>query len=307
MKSRYIIALIPTTKAKQIVELSNKLSDIADRYLLGNSSIPHVTLYHFDAYEDDIKDIWVNVSSALTHEDIELVFDNFSCSTFDNVTFWALLLPNKVVTLSEMHEKVAEKIKCPIKNNYHPHMTLINSKNNCYEDKVNEIAEYYKTISDRFVLSLGRADEIGQYLEIIHSNLPSDEMELVKELRLGLSDNLSDLFTQRTKRWPYPMMHDECFTIGTFEDLIANIASNRAFALLPVALDIALLQSEKKLLICALSLIMDLASSSGTTEQPVKLVENRNALYEKVLALLENKEVQLYWRSIVEWYRLDRC
>jgi hypothetical protein len=128
--------------------------------------------------------------------------------------------------------------------------------------------------------------------------------ELINQLRLGLSDNLADLFSQRTKRWPHPMMHDECFTLSTFGDLTQNISTDRAFSLIPIALDIALEQSEKNLFLTALSLIMDLAEASKTTELPPELLEKKTILKSRALSLLNSKDLQIYWNSITKWYRL---
>jgi hypothetical protein len=140
-------------------------------------------------------------------------------------------------------------------------------------------------------------------LVVVH-NLYASEEELVKQLCSGLSDNLADLFIQRTKHWPHPMMHDECFTLGTFDDLTENISCERAFFLFPIALDIALVQTDKNLFVTALSLLMSLASASGTTELPPKLIENKNIIESKLQSVANDNQTRFYWNSIKEWYRL---
>ncbi len=136
-------------------------------------------------------------------------------------------------------------------------------------------------------------------------DLYAQEVELVNQLRLGVSDNLPDLFASRTKRWPHPLMHDECFTLATFGDLTQNISNDRAFSLIPIAVDIALQQSDQKLFLTALSLINDLVRASQTTELPVTLIEKKNNLEERILSFSNNHELQIYWSSIKEWYRLS--
>lgn len=167
MKSKYNIALIPTKFSNKIIELANELKDIADRYVLGTKSLPHVTIYQFDANEENIDKIWSSVLRSLDQTSIHLVFEKFSCITFDNKTFWASLLPSNLDFLMDMHSKVATAINLPVKTNYDPHMTLINSINKDYEKFVNDLSASYKTVEDTFVLSLGKSDAIGQYTEVI--------------------------------------------------------------------------------------------------------------------------------------------
>ncbi|MDR3492558.1 MAG: hypothetical protein P4M12_11075 [Gammaproteobacteria bacterium] len=130
------------------------------------------------------------------------------------------------------------------------------------------------------------------------------EAALVDQICLNLSDNLSELFNLRTKRWPHPYMHDECFTLGLFSDLTENISSDRAFILIPIALDIVLKQKDNNLLLISLSLLVELARASKTTELPLALIETKNDLEEKIMSLSDNDELQMYWNSLKEWYRL---
>jgi len=46
MKKKYNLALIPISKSDEVMALAKKFSTIADRYLPGDSSFPHITLYH---------------------------------------------------------------------------------------------------------------------------------------------------------------------------------------------------------------------------------------------------------------------
>lgn len=138
---------------------------------------------------------------------------------------------------------------------------------------------------------------------MIH-NLYIHEADLVGKLRLGFSENLAALFDLRTKRWPHPYMHDECFTLSTFGDLTQNIPNDRAFSLIPLAFDIALKQTDQTLLLTSLSLIIDLLRASDTTELTPTLIEKINGLDKQVLSLSNNGKVQTYWNSIKEWYRL---
>lgn len=107
MKSRYNIALIPSSESDSVVKCAYFLSDIADSYLLGKHSLPHVTLCQFQANESDIESIWEKARNELSQTSIELTFEKFSCITFDKSTFWASLLPDNGDELMKMHSVIA--------------------------------------------------------------------------------------------------------------------------------------------------------------------------------------------------------
>lgn len=167
MKNKYNIALIPSSQSCSVIEYARFLAPIADKYLLGERSLPHVTLYQFYAEESQIELLWETVRSKLDRHTIELAFHEFSCLTFDESTFWASLLPDHGDALMQMHYVVAETIGQPIKQNYDPHMTLMNTKNAAYEERVAILKNRYKPIRDTFVLALGKSDEIGQFTEVV--------------------------------------------------------------------------------------------------------------------------------------------
>jgi len=169
MKNRYNIALIPIKESESVIKCAHFLSNVADSYLLGKSSLPHVTLYQFQANESDIRSIWERACSELSQTSIELTFKKFSCITFDQTIFWASLLPDNEDALMKMHRTIADIIKQPVKANYDPHMTLINTKDPSYENLVNKLSNIYIPIQDIFVLALGKSDEIGQLTKVIYS------------------------------------------------------------------------------------------------------------------------------------------
>ncbi|HLB41592.1 MAG TPA: 2'-5' RNA ligase family protein [Gammaproteobacteria bacterium] len=166
---KYNIALIPINEGKSIIQCAKNFSSIAGQYLLGEKSLPHVTLYQFMVDESDIDNIWEKVFQSLEQHSIYLTFEKFSCITFDEHVFWASLLPNHCDNLIKMHSSVSNTINKPIKSNYDPHMTLINTKNKEYENLVNEFSKSYIPIQDTFVLSLGESDDIGQFTKLLYS------------------------------------------------------------------------------------------------------------------------------------------
>src|SRR5690348_11859048 len=111
MKSRYNITLVPMTNAEQVITLSNKFKDIAYQYLLGDNSLPHVTLCQFIASENEILEIWNKVCDLLIQKTIDLVFKKFSCITINNYIFWVSLLPNNCDKLIKMNRIIADIVK----------------------------------------------------------------------------------------------------------------------------------------------------------------------------------------------------
>jgi 2'-5' RNA ligase len=165
---KYNLALIPMTKADKVIELSRKFLTIADKYLLGKKSLPHVTLYQFEAEKEDIKAVWKHVCDVWEKKSIALEFKEFSCITFDENIYWISLLPDNRDTLYKMHNIIANIIKQPGRKKIDPHMTLINTKNTTYKKKVDELSGLYTPIIDIFTLALGKSDDVGQFTKVIY-------------------------------------------------------------------------------------------------------------------------------------------
>ena len=160
---------MPMNISDEVVRLSHTFSEYADRYILGEKSLPHVTLCQFEANEDEINRIWEKICEKWREEPIDLRFEKFSCLTFDNQVYWISLLPNNTDALHGMHGKIADIINQPVKKSFDPHMTLINTKNKEYETKVDEYSRTYKPIRDMFLLKLGKCDDVGQFTEVIYT------------------------------------------------------------------------------------------------------------------------------------------
>lgn len=166
MKLKYNMALIPSNFT-QFIELSKLFSNIADSYLLGTNSLPHVTLVQFYAEEKELNTIWKNTCEAIDKKSISLQFNEFSYITFDKKTYWLSLLPNHIDELNVLHRCAANIIKHSSTKHYDPHLTLINTGNSEYQNEVDKFLLTYKPLSDNFMLSLGKCDDIGQYTEIL--------------------------------------------------------------------------------------------------------------------------------------------
>jgi 2'-5' RNA ligase len=170
MKMRYNLALIPITQRDRITQLSQQLSTIANNYLLGKNSLPHVTLCQFLAEQSDLPLIWEEINDSVKSTSIPLVFKQVSCLMIHDF-FWVSLLPDSSDALLQMHYSVATIIKTPLNQSfehYDPHMTLINTKEKSYVRIVNQLLGPPIFIADTFTLSLGKSDDIGQLTEVIY-------------------------------------------------------------------------------------------------------------------------------------------
>ena len=168
MLKRFNVALIPTQANQQVIDCASHFSKIADNYLLGEHSLPHLTLYQFNASESDITSVIAKLASSPIANPIHLSFETFSCISFDQKVHWASLMPDKMDALTQLHQKVAAILGQPIKPSYDPHMTLMNTRQGDYEVLVDAVKKNYEVIKDTFVLSIGESDEVGQYLKVIH-------------------------------------------------------------------------------------------------------------------------------------------
>lgn len=168
MIKKYNLALLPMIKSEEVVNVSQSFSNMADKYLLGEHSLPHLTLYQFEIEESEVDNLWEKVREEWDEKSIDLVFEKFSCLTFDNNIYWVSLLPDHADILYEMHEKIADIINHPIKKYFDPHMTLISTKNKDYEKEVDKFSVHYKPVRDNFILKLGKCDDVGQFTDVVY-------------------------------------------------------------------------------------------------------------------------------------------
>ena len=168
---KYNFALTPLHHRQKIIHYAQQLSHLTDQYILGEHSLPHVTLYqcHFD--ESEIKYRWQNVCQTLEQKLIELSFANVSCTTSNQEVYWISLMPDQRNILTNMHQTIAAVLNLPVKEDYDPHMTLLNTKDPRSLSISEAFKQTYSPIIDTFVLSLGNSDEIGQYTQVIYQRL----------------------------------------------------------------------------------------------------------------------------------------
>lgn len=168
MIKKYNLALIPFTKSHRVIEIAQQFANIADLYLLGKKSFPHVTLYHFYYEENEIETLWMRVLKTWEKQPIVLSFPHFNYQMFKNI-YWISLMPDHVEELHNMHGMIANLLNLPIKDTFDPHMTLINTYNSDYAEEIKAAQSAYSIITDNFYLALGESDNIGQLTNILFS------------------------------------------------------------------------------------------------------------------------------------------
>jgi 2'-5' RNA ligase len=172
MPKKYNIALMPMSEGEKFIKLSQNYSHLADTYLLGEKSLPHLTLCQFFAEESEVDQIWIDICKALDEGSIRLSFNKLVSTTMDGYD-WVALLPDINLDLIKMHYKAASIIKSPINwsfENYDPHITLINAKKNHegkLEVEMRKMSGSIKPIKDSFHVVLGECDKFGQFTKLI--------------------------------------------------------------------------------------------------------------------------------------------
>jgi 2'-5' RNA ligase len=168
MKKRYNLALIPLTKANDIIKIAAAFSAFSYQYCLGECSLPHVTLYHFDYDETEIADLWEKALMVFPSEKILLTFSSLSVTNNIKQIYWLALMPNQRPQLQVLHQIIADLLSLPVKATFDPHMTLLNSQSSQQlKEAIQKIEKNYQPIIDNFVLALGKSDPVGQLTEII--------------------------------------------------------------------------------------------------------------------------------------------
>lgn len=174
---KYNIAFVPIQNRDQFIQHADTLSSTApgDRYHIGgDASIPHVSLCHFES--DNIEEVWQQVQ-ALQIPPLHMTFDHHRSKSYpgnpkDAGVSWVSLMPDNLEELKDLHLQIADIIKKPLNaafENYDPHMTLFNSKNQEACSEFNQNPQV-TPLEDDFTVVLGVIDDVGQITEIIYSN-----------------------------------------------------------------------------------------------------------------------------------------
>lgn len=176
MIKKYNIAFVPTENSSQFIDYAIELSKrlFFATYLLGEKSLPHVSVCHFETEENNVESIWQEII-ALNLAPMKLIFDNQRSKSYPGHlkwggVSWVSLVSNHLDVLKSIHLKVAAIIKEPLNASfaqYDPHLTLFNCYNEAECLVFNQNPRLEKSMVDNFVIALGPLDDNGQLLEII--------------------------------------------------------------------------------------------------------------------------------------------
>lgn len=165
---KYNVALLPVSKRKQFIAASQRFSTMDLVYNLSEKSLPHVTLCKFYREESEIAAIWEEICAKLSVDTLDLVFDRFSFTTFDNKMFWICLMPADVRELHKLQAEVVSILNVSSKKRYEPHLTLMSTLDPLYQSKAAQFIEGYESTGDTFTLALGESGELGQFVRVMY-------------------------------------------------------------------------------------------------------------------------------------------
>lgn len=174
--SKFNIALVPIKphQAQFTNQATHGFSIKTAEYLLGENSLPHISLCHFEAEEMDIANI-VEKVKELAISTVHLTFSAQRSKTYPDHPLWGKwswvsLIPNKLEQLKALHLQIAQIVK-PLNasfNDYDPHMTLFNSYDKERCNKLNESTCLSPALMGAFEIILGRLDAVGQITETLY-------------------------------------------------------------------------------------------------------------------------------------------
>ncbi|CAM2905899.1 hypothetical protein [Legionella worsleiensis] len=166
---RYNIAFVPKFKSNEFIALATEIIDKPFSYILGNKSIPHVTICQFYSEEHKLGDLSKKICFESSDFNLHLSFREISHTSFKKPVYWVSLLPENTLKLHEVFNYISKLVNPLRTDDYDPHLTLfnyayINQKNEInLEKKINDKV----SIQDEFELIIGTSDCFGQLTRII--------------------------------------------------------------------------------------------------------------------------------------------
>lgn len=161
-------ALIPENRQKFIDFSAQHAKDekFIGQYQIHRNTIPHVTLCHFEAPENQLTNIWKSLSHCHHPAFLSLNFRTLRTGVHQG-EYWYLLIPTENSLLHEMYLQsfaVLKNILNINQKNYFPHLTLFNSS-----DVHRKNAEYFieTPLIDNFRIVITDRDRVGQSRNII--------------------------------------------------------------------------------------------------------------------------------------------
>ncbi|MGN6670898.1 MAG: 2'-5' RNA ligase family protein [Candidatus Nucleicultricaceae bacterium] len=170
MQQRYNFALLSTGHPERyITAAEHHFQHLADGYLLGSESLPHITLAQFRA-DPEVLPALITALALVPHI-IPIHLSGLGFSNKADTPLWgASLTVARSSNLLTLHQTVvhilAQHTLSPLNATgdlYRPHLTLARIHRLDVHDFKKDIFE-----GDTFRLALGLSDELGQFKRVLH-------------------------------------------------------------------------------------------------------------------------------------------
>lgn len=107
----------------------------------------------------------------------------------------------------------------------------------------------------------------------------------------------ADFYRQRRDWWRYPLIHDRLVTYGIFHDLTNNLATEAQALLLPKAVSLAEVETDK-LFLCTVFLILDLLDGFPTVDNQDDIRSRLRSLHPRARKLSLFPNMSCFWNEI---------
>jgi 2'-5' RNA ligase len=167
-KIRYNAALLALDSQRYVGE-AQRFAKQAQGYLLGDHSLPHVTLAQFYANQQAYAAIVHDLQKVTNIPHLEFTGFNFGKDDREEGTWWVSLSIARNPTLMDLHQSVCTILKKhqiqPINrigDLYRPHLTLARIQKVHLEDLSSAALD-----PSPFAFVIGEADEFGQFKKVL--------------------------------------------------------------------------------------------------------------------------------------------
>lgn len=227
---RYCIALLATVLNPFIEQAQKQFGPTAQGYLLSSASLPHITLAQLSLpSNNDIESIWQDIQKI--NIAVQPKFSGIGISRKAHNLWGVSLTVARNPDLMELHRVIINilrqhNIRCisPIEDLYKPHLTLARIPHP-------EIANFDDTLLEDapFILTLGLADENGQYLQTIYPKNGKTNLKNIKVILIHGNGHS----TPQDNWLPYVKHHLEALGIPVIAKQFPDIPLARAIYWLP--------------------------------------------------------------------------
>jgi hypothetical protein len=163
----YNFALIPIEHIEKYIAFANKLSSSINhigKYHIGAQSIPHVTLLHFKAQENELALLWDRFKKLNRSKPLLLTFELLHEGPHLGMQ-WHLLIPDQTVLLQQMHHHALKIMNKESNHCYYPHLTLFNSNQTLPATHKTTLEHPFASL---FTIAITDRDEYGQSRNILY-------------------------------------------------------------------------------------------------------------------------------------------